>query len=169
MSSIECKYMINNQTSWYIKCDKMKRKSSGWKCLKALTGMRSRNTHNAESCDSLETSQTRKRGMKTSVLKMASSTLSLSLPLFLFPSFAPSVAVCLSCDRERGGGVAMVTCQEETVLQCKSRRRARALLSPPPPPPGPPLSHPLQRWGKQGGPRLFKRLSAKDSMGIDCF
>lgn len=62
---------------------------------------------------------------------MASSTLPLS------PSFAPSATVCFSSKWEAGGGVSMVTCEKEIVLQYKSRQRARVLLSIPPLPPGP--------------------------------
>lgn len=67
--------------------------------------------------------------MKTSGLKMVSSAPVLS-PL---SSFAPPVTICLSSKKEVGR-VAMVTCDEETVLQHKSRQRARVLLPIPPPP-----------------------------------
>lgn len=58
-----------------------------------------------------------------------------------------------------GTGVAMVTRQEETVLQCKTRRRARVLLSPPPA--GSPLSVPLI-------PRSDE-VNREDPIQLDCF
>lgn len=74
--------------------------------------------------------------MKTLVLNMASFTLTRPL----IRSFCGRLL-----EQQLRGEVAMVTYQEETVLQHKSMRWARVLpCPPPPPPPGPPGSHPLQ-------------------------
>lgn len=104
----------------------------GKHCMAALHACSHVNTDNAESFGSLKKLvKQEERGMKTSVLKMASSTLSHSvpLPLFLLPSLAPLWLSAWVAVWWRWWGVAIATCQEETVLQCKS----------PHPPPGPPL------------------------------
>lgn len=76
--------------------------------------------------------------MKTSVLKMASSTLPLSLspPLFLLPSFAPSVAVCLSSSWVGGGGChGNLPGGDCSPVQIQAEGQSAAPL-----PPGPPFS-----------------------------
>lgn len=130
-------------------------------CSKALTAHKHTRLM-LNHCTHREWGKQEERGMKTSVLKMASSSLSSSFlhSLLLWPS-----AWAVIEGRGGGTGVAMVTRQEETVLQCKSRRRARVLLSPPPA--GSPLSVPLIPRSDEVNREDPIQLTHR--RGIDCF